>query len=128
MFGISFEQLIVLLTLALILFGPDKLPEYAEKMGRWVAKMRQASQEVRNSYHAAVNAPLTSSPAWGFCPHCGKTLGDDFTFCPHCGQRLKPEPYAIPTPTDKTSNADATQNTAAPAATPGPDYPASKTG
>ncbi len=128
MFGISFEQLIVLLTLALILFGPDKLPEYAEKMGRWVAKLREASQEVRNSYHAALNAPASTSAAWGFCVHCGRPLGGDFTFCPHCGQRLKPEPYNIPTPTDKAGNADVTSATPPSGPPQGPGHPASGTG
>jgi DNA-directed RNA polymerase subunit RPC12/RpoP len=22
------------------------------------------------------------------CPHCGRSVGDDFIFCPYCGQRV----------------------------------------
>ncbi|MBM4285955.1 MAG: zinc-ribbon domain-containing protein [Deltaproteobacteria bacterium] len=98
MFGISFEELLVLMVLALILFGPEKLPEYAEKMGRWVARMRQASQEVRDSYQTGISQTFTttppSSPAWGYCVHCGKSLEKDFVFCPYCGRRQREEPPA----------------------------------
>ena len=107
---LSFEQLVVLLLLALILFGPEKLPEIGEKLGRWMAKLRQASQDLTKEYQPftpyepppAFPTPVVSPPAippmgaYEFCPHCGQKLEQDFAFCPHCGQRLKkpatPEP------------------------------------
>ncbi|MBW1991481.1 MAG: twin-arginine translocase TatA/TatE family subunit [Deltaproteobacteria bacterium] len=93
MFGISFEELLVLLVLALILFGPEKLPEFAEKMGRWVAKLRQTSEEVsqhfQQAYHSFKPAnPLRESPSYSFCPQCGQKLEPGFVFCPSCGRRL----------------------------------------
>lgn len=106
MFGISFEELIVLLILALILFGPEKLPEYAEKIGRLVAKIRQSSQEVTQQFHEAYHnyqppnpiEELPKSPATSFCPHCGQRLDQTFTFCPKCGQRLHEESGHSKTP------------------------------
>jgi Sec-independent protein translocase protein TatA len=99
-FGISFEELIVLMILALILFGPEKLPEYAEKIGRLVAKIRQSSEEVTQQFHAAYHNykppdpyhEITKSLETSFCPHCGQRLEQEFTFCPKCGQRLKEDP------------------------------------
>jgi sec-independent protein translocase protein TatA len=95
-FGISFEELIVLMILALILFGPEKLPEYAEKLGRVVAKLRQSSQEVTQQFHEAYHSytppnPLQESTPQSFCHHCGQRLEQEFTFCPKCGRRLKEE-------------------------------------
>jgi Sec-independent protein translocase protein TatA len=95
-FGISFEELIVLLMLALILFGPEKLPEYAEKLGRLVAKLRQSSQEVTQQFHEAYQSykppnPLEEPPARSFCTHCGQRLEQEFAFCPRCGRRQKEE-------------------------------------
>jgi Tat protein translocase TatB subunit len=98
-FGISFEELIVLMVLALILFGPEKLPEYAEKIGRLVAKVRQSSQEVTQQFHEAyhnykppdLHEELQKSPATSFCTQCGQRLEQEFMFCPKCGQRLKQE-------------------------------------
>ncbi len=43
MFGIDFEALVLLGILAFILFGPEKLPEYAGKLGYYIAKLKAAS-------------------------------------------------------------------------------------
>lgn len=93
MFGISFEELIVILVLALILFGPEKLPEIAQKIGHWVAKFREASSDLTQQYQQILNPPLPPPagrpvPPEAFtCPHCSRTMEQRFTFCPHCGQR-----------------------------------------
>jgi Sec-independent protein translocase protein TatA len=97
--GISFEQLVILLLLAFILFGPEKLPEYAAKLGRLVAKLRQASAEVTKEYQNPFQYPPPQpqiAPEHP-CPKCFQPVGPEFTFCPHCGQRIK-EPPAPPQP------------------------------
>ncbi len=96
MIGISFEQLILLLVLALILFGPEKLPEIAEKIARWMGKLRQASTDFTQQYQKALNPPLTALtppplPELFTCPHCSRSMEQRFTFCPHCGQRHEEE-------------------------------------
>ncbi len=94
MIGISFEQIILLLVLALILFGPEKLPEIAEKIGKWVAKMRQASSELTQQYHQALNPPLPPPPSpfeVFFCSHCSHKMEQRSTFCPACGHRQEEE-------------------------------------
>src|SRR3989339_317557 len=48
--GIDLETLIILAVLAFILFGPEKLPEYAAYVGKFVAKMRQATTEMTRQY------------------------------------------------------------------------------
>jgi Sec-independent protein translocase protein TatA len=104
MFGISLEELIVLAVLAFILFGPQKLPEYAEKLGRLVAKLRQASadltREVQNpfQYPPEPGLPTPQVTDYPTCPSCHRTIGPDFTFCPHCGHRLKEEPATLASP------------------------------
>jgi len=88
--GISFEQLILLLVLALILFGPERLPEIAEKIGRWVASLRQASADFTQQYQQVLNPPLpppSPLPEDFYCVHCALKMEQRFTFCPHCGRR-----------------------------------------
>ena len=48
--GLDLETLIILAVLAFILFGPEKLPEYAATLGKFVAKMRQATTEMTRQY------------------------------------------------------------------------------
>ena len=99
--GISFEELIVLAVLAFILFGPEKLPEYAQKLGRLVAKVRQASselsQQVQNPLQTLGPPPTLSGPE-AICPHCLQKISQQFTFCPHCGHRRGPAPDYPPPP------------------------------
>jgi Tat protein translocase TatB subunit len=45
-FGMGPLELILILALALIVFGPDKLPEIARQLGRTVAEIRRVSSEV----------------------------------------------------------------------------------
>ncbi|MDD5643393.1 MAG: zinc ribbon domain-containing protein [Syntrophales bacterium] len=93
MFGISFEELILLLILALILFGPERLPEMAQKLSHWLAKLRQASADVTQQYQHIINPALPPpKPREEFtCPHCACTMEQRFTFCPHCGRRHEEE-------------------------------------
>lgn len=47
MFGIGTWELIVILVLALIVLGPEKLPDMARKVGRTVARLRRTADEVK---------------------------------------------------------------------------------
>ena len=48
MFGVSFPELLVLGTVALLVLGPEKLPGMLRTMGQWVAKLRRLTTEVRH--------------------------------------------------------------------------------
>lgn len=91
--GLDIPEILVLLILALILFGPEKLPEYGAKLGRFVARLRQASQEVTQPLQAALKEAPTPPPrsSVNFCHRCGQALEPNFIFCPKCGRRLDRE-------------------------------------
>lgn len=47
-------ELIIILLIALVVFGPKRLPELAQKLGRWTAEVRAAAGDVRRSLEAEV--------------------------------------------------------------------------
>ena len=47
MFGIGTGELVVILVLALLLFGPRKLPEIARSLGRAVREARRSWEELQ---------------------------------------------------------------------------------
>lgn len=47
MFGINGAELLVLVVLALVVVGPERLPSYAEQLGRWVRSLRRFSSEAK---------------------------------------------------------------------------------
>jgi Tat protein translocase TatB subunit len=49
MFGISMPELILILVIALIVVGPEKLPELAKKMGRMVGEFKRAASDFKES-------------------------------------------------------------------------------
>jgi hypothetical protein len=104
-FGIDFEALLLLAVLAFILFGPQKLPEYAAKLGCLIAKLRQASADLNQQCQTGFPNPLAPTPPpakFGeitmACPLCAQEVGIDFTFCPKCGHRLKEAAAPAPPP------------------------------
>ena len=49
MFGIGLPELVVILAVALIVLGPQRLPEVARMLGRAYAQLRRASEEFQNT-------------------------------------------------------------------------------
>lgn len=42
MFDIGFQELIVIFIIALLVFGPKRLPEIGQTLGKWVGELRRA--------------------------------------------------------------------------------------
>ena len=51
----SFSEMVFLVLLGLILFGPKRLPEIARTMGKFVAEFRRASNEFQSQIHDEIN-------------------------------------------------------------------------
>ncbi|MFQ5329196.1 MAG: Sec-independent protein translocase protein TatB [Thermodesulfobacteriota bacterium] len=49
MFGIGFTEIVVILVIALIVLGPDKLPELAKALGRAMREFRSATDDIKRS-------------------------------------------------------------------------------
>jgi sec-independent protein translocase protein TatA len=92
MFGYSWGPILIILLIVLILFGPKRLPELGESIGRAIRSFKKAHDEQENlppEQQAGSEAAKSAAAQAATCPSCQKAIAGDFTFCPHCGHRLK---------------------------------------
>lgn len=50
MFGIGFQELLLIFIIALIVVGPNKLPEMARTLGKGLAEFRRATNDIKQSF------------------------------------------------------------------------------
>ncbi|OFV96929.1 MAG: twin arginine-targeting protein translocase TatB [Acidobacteria bacterium RIFCSPLOWO2_02_FULL_61_28] len=54
--NIGFPELIVIFVVALLVFGPRRLPELGRSLGRGLAEFRRASSDLKNSIEREIEA------------------------------------------------------------------------
>src|SRR3954452_15697947 len=52
MFGIGAPEFLVILVVALLAFGPDRLPDFARQAGRMVRQVRKLANQARDDIRA----------------------------------------------------------------------------
>jgi sec-independent protein translocase protein TatB len=70
MFEVGFTEIILIMGLALLVLGPEKLPGLAEKVGRWTGRARAMARQLRTQLEQEVtldemtkSRPMQSPPA-----------------------------------------------------------------
>lgn len=54
MFEVGFSEIVLILGLALLVLGPEKLPGLAEKVGRWTGRARSMARQLRTQLEQEV--------------------------------------------------------------------------
>ncbi|WP_296896186.1 twin-arginine translocase TatA/TatE family subunit [uncultured Megamonas sp.] len=63
MFGIGFPELILILIIGLIVFGPGKLPEIGRAVGKGLQEFKKATSDLTNTVNNPTNnASITPTP------------------------------------------------------------------
>jgi Tat protein translocase TatB subunit len=76
MFGIGMPELLLILALALIVLGPKKLPELARALGKGMAELRRATDEIKDEFRQMEN-DIHDSPATAkYDPYLSETQVD----------------------------------------------------
>ena len=63
MFGIGGWEMVLIAVVALLVFGPKRLPELARQMGKGLAEFRRASSDLRRSFDLEMDPRRTPAPA-----------------------------------------------------------------
>ncbi len=103
-FGIQPIHLIIIVIVALIIFGPQRLPELGRNLGKALTEFRRGTREMTDAFREeatkpttepAVPAASTAAPistvqpaASRFCTQCGTVNPVDARFCKNCGAQL----------------------------------------
>lgn len=83
MFGIGFGELVVIAFLAVLVFGPDKLPELAKQAGQFVKKVRNFANNARDELRSELGPDFADLELTDLDPrvivrkHIAEALADD---------------------------------------------------
>jgi len=85
----SWPEVVIIGTVALVFFGPKRLPEMAKSIGEGIKEFRKATHEGLQG--------LQESPAQKVCPSCHQAVADlTAQFCAKCGQSVSPPVQSSP--------------------------------
>ena len=102
-FGLQPFHLIIILVVALLIFGPKRLPEIGRYIGKTLTEFRAGTQELTQTFREEINQPIqpqaappppaqpaatAAVDAGNFCTNCGTPNVPDALFCSKCGNTL----------------------------------------
>jgi len=84
MLGVGLPELMVIMVVAVVVFGPERLPEFARQAGRFVRQMRNLAQNAQNQLREELgpeyaDLKLTDlDPRQAIRKHILEAMEDDF--------------------------------------------------
>ena len=84
MFGIGLPELVVIMVVAVVVFGPDRLPEFARQAGRFMRSLRNLAQNAQTQLRDELgpeyaDLKLTDlDPRQAIRKHILEAMEDDF--------------------------------------------------
>src|SRR5438552_3807073 len=80
---LSWPEVVIIGTVALVFFGPKRLPEMAKSLGQGIKEFRKATTE---GLQALSDKETTANPV---CQSCNQPVADSLAkFCPRCGTSI----------------------------------------
>jgi len=85
-FGLQPTHLIIILVVALLIFGPSRLPEIGKSIGKTMREFQAGLKEASQGFTEEIQkTPPQAEPPKLACKSCGKPIQAGMKFCPECG-------------------------------------------
>jgi Tat protein translocase TatB subunit len=98
LFGIGVPELIMIMLVALVVIGPERLPEVASQVGRTVADLKRQANQLTSEFQQSLDIAAqerkeqrigpTTPLAARYCGQCGTAAPEDSRYCANCGASL----------------------------------------
>ncbi len=86
MFGLQPTHIIIILVVALLIFGPSRLPDIGRALGKTLREFQSGVKEASQTMQQELENPAAkSAPVSAPCKQCGKPVQAGVKFCPECG-------------------------------------------
>jgi sec-independent protein translocase protein TatA len=86
MFGLGMPELVVILVIALLVFGAGRLPEIGSSLGKAIRGFKESTD--KKEPEPTEPKAQVADAAGRACPQCGKSVPAEAAFCPGCGKRI----------------------------------------
>ncbi len=83
-FGLQPTHLILILVVAVLIFGPARLPEIGRSFGKMLGEFRSATSDVTREV-ALPQTPVPKQERALQCRNCARQIQSGMKFCPECG-------------------------------------------
>ncbi len=106
-FGIQPIHIIIILIVALLIFGPSRLPELGRSLGKGLNEFRRGTREMTQGFTEEISksdggstppaqpalsgqssTAASENPSGNFCTQCGTANPVGARFCNKCGAQL----------------------------------------
>lgn len=96
--SLGMQEILIILVIALIIFGPRKLPELGKSLGKSLAQFRRASEDFKRQWEdeVAIERQRIEAPAAAAVEHASYSAADS-TGSEEIQTRASEEPSQIPT-------------------------------
>ncbi len=82
MFGLGMPELLVILVIALLVFGAGRLPEIGSGLGKAIRGFKESAERRESE-------PEPPQVTGGTCPQCRAAIPAGAKFCSSCGKKLE---------------------------------------
>jgi Tat protein translocase TatB subunit len=99
LFGVGPGEILLILVIALVVLGPERLPEVARQMGHLAAELQRLAGQVTVELQQCLEAEAqqrtpprsdaSGAPARRYCAKCGAPGAPEARYCMACGAPLE---------------------------------------